>query len=367
MRNLKKTLCIVASILIFIGCDLESSEDKKDEIVEPAVISNPENTVTPEIITVTPQIITVDYNIISEVTWSGNNIYLITKDLTIGGTLTIEPGAIIKVSPGVKIDVFNGSLGSIKAIGTAEKPILFTSAYNDIGGDTSNSLVEPQRGDWTQIYIGSSYSKFKHCIIEYARQGIKVFSSSDVEIEITDSIFRENTDGIIFTSIPDISSAIDRNRFYLNFYPLIINPELNLGQDNSFTNIAGDLRNTIQAVMLSQGIYTSSRKSITLKEIDIDYLTARIELSDGFDLTLEEGVILKMNKNTKIILSPASTLTMKGTNSHITIHIDDSLGGDINNFSNSITERWLGVERGTSGNFTWLELDRVHYSDYSTK
>lgn len=383
MRNVIKLLSIVIPIIIFISCDMESSKDiKKKEIVDTQVDSNleddggtaPEAPVTTPIITeeipqvdpITPLVITVDSNIISEKTWGGNNIYLITKDLTIGSTLTIEPGAIVKVSIGVQINVFNGGQGKIIAIGTIEKPILFTSEYNDIGGDTSNLLQDPQRGDWKQIYIGSSDSKFKHCTIEYARQGIKIFSSHDLQIEITDTIFRENTHGIIFTSIPDILSAIDRNRFYLNIYPLTINPELNLGQDNRFTNIAGNLRNTVQAVRLNQGIYTGSNKSITLKEIDIDYLTSRIELSDGFDLTLEERVILKMGENTKIILSPTTTLTMKGKESHITIHIDDNHGGDINNYPPSNMQRWLGIEKGATNGYTWLQLDRVHYSDNST-
>ncbi len=94
--------------------------------------------------------------------------YVIEEDLTVpaGIVLTVEPGARLLFKSGVSLIVE----GEIQALGTVEKPILFSSAETD-----------PQPGDWGQIrfvtadttlsYDGDwNYvkgSRLDYCIIEY--------------------------------------------------------------------------------------------------------------------------------------------------------------------------------------------------------
>jgi len=67
--------------------------------------------------------------------------------------LTIQTSATLRLDPGVRLNFRNHlSLdvnGTLKAIGTSEHPILFTS-YQDVTGGSPND------GDWTQILFSSS-------------------------------------------------------------------------------------------------------------------------------------------------------------------------------------------------------------------
>jgi hypothetical protein len=72
------------------------------------------------------------------------------KMLTVGGTgsvplLTIEPGVTLRFEKDARIDVDSASgaaTGALRAVGTAEKPIVFTSA-----------AATPAAGDWVGIVI----------------------------------------------------------------------------------------------------------------------------------------------------------------------------------------------------------------------
>lgn len=89
-------------------------------------------TIDPGTGTTDPNSVEVTANISTNTTWSASKIYLLNKIIyvTNGATLTIEPGTIIK---GSKNTAGSGSLvitrgAKINAVGTADKPIVFTSA-----------------------------------------------------------------------------------------------------------------------------------------------------------------------------------------------------------------------------------------------
>lgn len=76
--------------------------------------------------------VTVAGDITTNTTWTADKIYILNKIIyvTNGATLTIEPGTLIK---GSKSTAGSGSLvitrgAKINAVGTADKPIVFTSA-----------------------------------------------------------------------------------------------------------------------------------------------------------------------------------------------------------------------------------------------
>lgn len=106
------------------------------------------------------QTVDVTGAITSNTTWTNDNIYVLNQKVVVdtGYTLTIEPGTIIKGTPGT------GSLASalivargatIVAQGTAEQPIIFTSTSDNIScGETSGTnLDENDRGLWGGVLI----------------------------------------------------------------------------------------------------------------------------------------------------------------------------------------------------------------------
>ncbi|HMJ72856.1 MAG TPA: hypothetical protein VK471_05755, partial [Solirubrobacterales bacterium] len=75
-------------------------------------------------------------------------VYFVNCDTSVdeGATLTIEPGAILKVEGAGALSV----RGTLNAIGTAAAPITFTSINdNSIGGTTGSG--SPHAGDWRGI------------------------------------------------------------------------------------------------------------------------------------------------------------------------------------------------------------------------
>jgi len=116
---------LIASSLVFTGCFKD--DDTPIIIEEVTIINNNGNGGTGE----ECPIIAVTGAIVSNTTWTNDNIYQLNQKVVVdnGAILTIEPGTIIKGSPGT------GSLASaliiargsqINAVGTATQPIIFT-------------------------------------------------------------------------------------------------------------------------------------------------------------------------------------------------------------------------------------------------
>jgi hypothetical protein len=102
-------------------------------------------------------------------TWSGN--VLVTKAVTVasGVTLTIQPGTVVRFSPGRPFFITQAALtimGRLIAIGTADKPIRFTS-----------DVLQPDRGDWGGFGFsgGSAGNIIDHAIIEFAHTPARAF------------------------------------------------------------------------------------------------------------------------------------------------------------------------------------------------
>lgn len=134
---------------------------------------------------------TVGGKLTSSQTWRGHQVYTIISDLSIpsGITLTIEPGAIIKMSSGRSIYVEAG--GTLYSLGTRALPIVFTSATDDTyGGDTNEdgNKTTPQPGYWKYIRISGSAS-FAYSTLMY---GAPRNESGIVETSGSGSLIMDN-------------------------------------------------------------------------------------------------------------------------------------------------------------------------------
>lgn len=91
-------------------------------------------------------VLEVKSDITTNTTWSASKIYLL-KDIihvTSGATLTIEPGTLIKGDKATRACLVISRGGKINAVGTADKPIVFTS----------NQPVNTRAaGDWGGIIL----------------------------------------------------------------------------------------------------------------------------------------------------------------------------------------------------------------------
>jgi parallel beta-helix repeat protein len=146
---------------------------------------------------------TVGGDITTNTTWSlSGSPYIVISDVTVVTprfqslkTLTIEPGVEVRFDPGTQLilgglrfggDGMRPCDGVLRAIGTAENPIVFTS----------NSST-PAPGDWKGIYFtrystGTS-SELDYCVVEYGgNEGTAGVQISGPSPSITNSSIKNN-------------------------------------------------------------------------------------------------------------------------------------------------------------------------------
>lgn len=107
------------------------------------------------------------YELTEKVTWVNLKVPFTIKtsylDIDDGGSLTIEPGVTVQFAENTHISVGYYSEGKLVAEGTAEEPIIFTSAMND-----------KYPGDWDNIRFyeySSAGCILDHCKILYGGDG----------------------------------------------------------------------------------------------------------------------------------------------------------------------------------------------------
>lgn len=99
-------------------------------------------------------------------TWKGDATYWLPDNLTAGGSLTIEAGAILKFQSRKGVQVS----GNLTVNGTAAKPVIFTSFKDDAGGDTNGdgTASQPAAGDWFSIWHQSGNANLTYLEVRFA-------------------------------------------------------------------------------------------------------------------------------------------------------------------------------------------------------
>lgn len=125
--------------------------------------------------------------------WEGDILLDESVVVQKGVTLIVRPGARIKFKhyrgyrePEKRLGLHVS--GTLRAIGTASKPIYFTS-----------DAPKPQNGDWRMIHLeDSADSLLRFCVIEFGLQGVNAWGGSP---EISHCVIRwHNWEGLYFES-----------------------------------------------------------------------------------------------------------------------------------------------------------------------
>lgn len=205
MNNMKKIFVMALFLVFFFGC-IQNDEDQinNSTIINPPLEDEGEATINEFSNTTRSGTIT------SDEVWSGeiliDSFIVIEKE----ATLTIKPGTKVKfkhyrgyTEPWKRIEFL--VLGTLKAVGTPEEQIWFTS-----------DAEEPINGDWSMIRFEdvSNESIIKYAIIEFGQQGINFWNSN---VTISHSIVRwNNWEGIYLESYSE--PLIEYNMIYQNGY-----------------------------------------------------------------------------------------------------------------------------------------------------
>ncbi len=244
-------------------------------------------------------------NITSNETWTSNNQYIISGDITVdnGAILTIEPGTKIEFSAGYGLYVNDGTL---IAEGTEDKPIIFTS----------NATV-PTKGAWVGLvfYEGTlQNTSLKYCEIKYAGgsqnlgaihiQGCKIaINNCTIENTKYNGIYLlyETADFVTFTN--NTIKDVDNHALVLT-----ANAIPSIGTNNTFTTPDG------YGIEVQGGHFKSGNQSWKKQTCDY-YVSYEVQIDGTSTVTIEPGTVIKFNSGINMNVGYASngTLVAEGT------------------------------------------------------
>lgn len=282
-------------------------------------------------------------------TWTTGNVYVVSKDVTVTSTLTIQPGVIIKID-GARITV--NSSGKILANGTSNSRIVFTSLFDDsYCGDTNGdgATTVPEKGDWTSVYLnGGTGNTFKYCDFLYAGKSdggynnCVLISVAGVSFDFDNCTFAHtlsssNSTAFVFhggSYMEDNTvSKFTNNAFYDNDRPLYINAYYNLSTSNIFHNPANaSQKNKRNGIWLYNT--TNQTATITFGVTEVPYVISGFFNGGGSGATdvvnVSANVILKFENLSAGLARSSSRQVNVNASAILTSIKDDARGGDTN-------------------------------------
>lgn len=311
-----------------------------------------------------------------------NITYVLLNSITVnsGANLSFEPGTVVKMSQYTSFYIDGG----FKAQGTLpDGQIVFTSLKDDnVGnpGDTNGdgNDTAPGKGDWSSIvFRGTSddeYSLIDNCEIKYAGNwyyayyyGAVVYVNAGSKIQ--NSIISDSYYGLLYDGN---STASAENVVIQNCYwdPIA----MSLKSDPTFVNLTFSANGT-KGIKILEGTLSSDaylKKRDVAGITNIAYVLDNLTISANAVLTIEPGVVLKLNSSRSITVNGA--LISNGTidNKIVFTSIkDDSRGGDTNDDGNATSPdkgnwRTIDFQNLSIDSLNVLRNTEIRYGGYSS-
>ncbi|UCF06601.1 MAG: T9SS type A sorting domain-containing protein [bacterium] len=294
--------------------------------------------------------------------------------MSIGATLRIEPGVVLKFRSTRPYIIIEGGL---KADATADSMIAFTSQYDDDVGNPADTegngtATTPATADWSRIKFAST-SFDSVCILDYCIVSYGGYHSTDnyrgaiwcnsASPTITNCQFSTNRTGIRTdgNSAPLIEDNDFFNHTYIPLATSVVSDPEYIG--NTFN------QNNYHAVgILSETL----AENATLERIEVGgppqfaeyfpYLhLGELTISSGAILTIEPGIVVKNTSGWAIDVDGGLRMIGKSDPDSLIVYtsiLDDSYGGD-SNVDGSATSPAAGDWGGIRFNSTTMDADAI--------
>lgn len=297
------SLLLCLGMFVFTSCDPEAwlPDDDDPENVDPGQDDDDP-----------PVVVEGDWTkpINEAIVWDGN--FSVKGTVYVNAELTIKPGSIIVFHEDAQLYVQNE--GTIKAEGTAEKPITFKA--------------REKGADWQRIYINSNAgksSKFAYCHISGAEKAIEVYYN---KVSVDNCVIKDCSVNGVYLNNSEFGSFTANTISDCEEYPLVI-PFLQATAVTSDNEISGI------GIALSGDQVGKKNGKVTIHEQTIPYVltTYYFDINDNAEVTIEPGVTMSMveNGNIRVGCYTSGKLTAVGTEEKpitFTSNLTDKAAGD---------------------------------------
>lgn len=293
-------------------------------------------------------------DITSATTWNADYTYYIDFDLSVEATLVIPAGTVIKFNK----DAYMGTRGNgvINAVGTEEKPIIFTAANDNSVGiaipkdKTNLKNTTPKAGEWESVRVDYQGSKFDYCIFQYGGSEYYGTLILNAKTTVTNCTFKDNaSDGSWGYDCPAlniydtaIKSTVTGNTFYNNDWPLACPARFTVDTSNVFHK--DDLKNTRQLICLNGDVEVPVVWGVT--EVPYCFVEENDDVVVKKALTIEDDVVVKFGANASLDIYTEDGGSLTVGDAILTSMQDDEHGGDTNCDGDATTpdeSDWEGV------------------------
>jgi hypothetical protein len=221
--------------------------------------------------------------------------YVVTDVIDIAGT--DEESALVELAPGARLEFeANGYInvgyynpGELRAIGTADAPIVFTAA----------GAREP--GAWKGVmFYRHAVARLEHVVMEYGGRYVDrgvLFANGHAALSVEHVLFRHNLADAVLYDDELVIEAFANNQFESGARPLTLSPRV-FGQIAASNHMAGGV------ITVKGGTVAHDTRWRALNEVPVELL-GDIQISAGATLTVDPGTRVRIRDGVKIAVGEA--------------------------------------------------------------